>query len=161
MENYKMATEKLRVQFRPVPYIQDINQTQDRDPAFMYKNLIITYRSDPTRVQRYLKAGWEIVETTKANKDDRSFTANSKEDKLRPQMLVETTSDGHEQILMKILKSTWEQNQVDKKGQRDALRLQDAKRRGDKVTRRGGEVITRGSELSDKYTENSGLPEEL
>lgn len=141
-----------RVQFRPIPYVQEIHQAQDRDPAFQYKNVIISYKTDPQRVQRYLAEGWEIVQSTTPNKDDRSFTPNSKEEKLRPQMCVETTTDGHEQILMKILKSTWESNQLNKKGKREQQLMADAKRRGDKITRRGNEIITSGTELFD------GLP---
>jgi hypothetical protein len=146
-----------RVTFRPIPYVQDIHQTQDRDPGYTYKNVIITYKSDPTRVQRYLNAGWEIVETIKSNKDDRSHTPNSKEDKLRPQMLVETTSDGHEQILMKILTSKWEQNQTDKKQGREQARLREAQRRGDRILRRGNEIITTGSELSEGFKEQQEI----
>ncbi len=143
---------KTRVQFRPIPYVQEIHQAQDRDPAFKYKNVIITYKTDPNRVQRYLQLGWEIVEDTKSVKDDRDFTPTSKKEKLRPQMCVETTTDGHEQILMRILNSRWEQNQLDKKDGRELQRYQDAKRRGDKIVKRGNEVITKGSELYD------GLP---
>lgn len=139
---------KVRQQFRPVITVQDIHQTSDQDSAFMYKNVIMTFKHDPDRVQRYLKAGWEIVETTEPNKDDRSFTPATKEKKLRPQMLVETTTDGHDQILMKILKTTWEQNQMDKKGDRELARLREAQRRGDKIEKRGNEVITTGSELN-------------
>lgn len=149
-----------RVQFRPVPYVQEIHQVQDRDPAFTYKNVIISYKTDPQRVTKYLQQGWEIVEATAPNKDDRSFTPNSKEAKLRPQMCVETTTDGHEQILMRILKTTWDKNQLDKKSNREQLRLQEAKRRGEKIVRRGNEVITKGTELSDKFTELP-LPEDL
>ncbi len=140
---------KERVKFRPVPYIQEIHQTQDREPGFLYKNVIITYRNDPNRVQRYLKEGWEIVETVSPNKDDRLLTPNSKEDKLRPQMCVETTSDGHEQILMRILESKWEQNQVDKKSQRELNLLREAQRRGDRIVKRGNAITTTGTELNE------------
>lgn len=153
MEKSKMS----RVKFRPVPYVQEIHQAQDRDPAYTYRNVIITYKHDPTRVQQFLDAGWEIVETVNPNKDDRSFGGNSKEDKLRPQMLVETTSDGHEQILMRILTSRWDQNQLDSKHKREQARVRDAQRRGEKITKRGNEVITTGSELSDKYVEQQEL----
>jgi len=149
---------KLRQEFRPIPKVQDIQQAQNRDPAFMYKNVIITYKHDPNRIQRYLNKGWEIVEATEATKDDRSFTPNSKADKLRPQMLVETTTDGHEQILMRILKTTYDKNQLDKKHAREQLRIQEAKRRGDKITKRGSEIITQGAELTDGLPP---LPEEL
>lgn len=143
------SKEKLRIQFRPVPYIQDIHQTQDREDGFQYKNVIISYKHDPSRVQKYLEAGWEIVETTAPSKDDRLFTPNSKEEKLRPQMRVETTSDGHEQILMRILSSKWEQNQLDKKNHREQSRLREAQRRGDKIAKRGNEIITTGTEIND------------
>lgn len=139
---------KLRTKFRPIPHVEDIHQAKNRDEAFMYKNVITTYKTDPNRVLRYLEAGWEVVETTEPNKDDRLFTPNSKEEKLRPQMCVETTSDGHDQILMRILKSVWEKNQTDKKEQRDQLIFREAQRRGDKIVKRGNEVITTGSELN-------------
>lgn len=146
-----MARERdttIRSQFRPVIQIQDIHQAQDREEGFTYKNVIMTYKNEPDRVQRYLRAGWEIVETTVSSKDDRSFTPNSKEEKLRPQMRVETTTDGHDQILMRILTSKWEQNQLDKKTGREQALLREAQRRGDKVINRGNEVITTGAELN-------------
>lgn len=146
-------SNKLRVQFRPVPYVQEIHQEQNRDPAFRYKNVIITYKSDPNRVQRYLQRGWEIVETTSPSKNDKAFTPNSKEDKLRPQMRVETTTDGHEQILMRILWTKDTENRLDDKDQREQWRIKEAKRRGDKIIKRGNEVITTGTELSDKIQE--------
>lgn len=152
-----MSDSKLRVQFRPVPYVQEIHQVQDRDPAFTYRNVIITYKSDPNRVQRYLQQGWEIVETTEPTRDDRSFTPNSKKETLRPQMRVETTTDGHEQILMRKLKTDWEKGQLDKKQKREDARLQEAKRRGDKIIKRGNEVITTGSELSEGFKEQQEL----
>lgn len=145
-----MATNKLREQFRPTLFTQNIHQVENFDPAYNYKNVIFTYRSDPGRVDRYLDMGWEIVETTENLKDDRSFTPNSKEDKkLRPQPCVTKTTDKHEQVLMRILKSKWEQNQIDKKKTNEALRLREAKRRGDRIEKRGNEIITHGSELSE------------
>ena len=152
MEKYSMSTKetKVRVAFRPVPYIQEIHQAQDREPGYMYKNVIITYKNDPNRAQRYLQNGWEIVETVDSNKDDRSFTPNAKKEKIRPQMLVETTTDGHEQILMRILESKWSGSQVDKKQSREQLRLQDAKRRGDKIMKRGNEIVTTGAEVNEQ-----------
>lgn len=147
--------EKARVQFRPVPYIEEIHQAQDRDPAYRYKNVIITYRSDPNRVQRYLKRGWEIVQTTKPNIDDRSNSAASKSEKLRPQMLVETTNDGHEQILMRILWSLDEKNQLGDKEHREKQKYMDAKKRGEKITKRGSEIITEGSEVNENMSFDS------
>lgn len=143
-------TNKSRTQFRPIPYIQEIHQTQDRDPAFRYKNVIITYRSDPNRVQRYLSRGWEIVQTTMPNRDDRSNSAASKEEKLRPQMLVETTSDGHEQVLMRILWELDEKNRLSDKEHRERQRLAEAQKRGDKIIKRGNEIITEGKEITEK-----------
>lgn len=140
---------KFRQEFRPIPKIQDIQQVQNRDPAFRYKNVIMTYKHDPNRVQRYLQKGWEIVETTDPNKDDRSFTPNSKAEKLRPQMLVEFTKDGHEQITMRILKTLDEKNRLDEKHAREQQKLAEAKRRGDRVLRRGNEIITTGAELNE------------
>ena len=140
----------LRTQFRPVIQIEDIHQAQNREAGYTYKNIIMTYQRDPSRVQRYLQAGWEIVEDTSPNKDDRSFTPNSKKETLRPQMRVETTTDGHEQILMRILTSKWEQNQIDKKNGRELARAKEAQRRGDRVVRRGNEVITTGIEVNEQ-----------
>jgi membrane-associated HD superfamily phosphohydrolase len=140
---------KARVQFRPVPYVQEIHQVQDRDPEFTYKNVIMTYHTDPGRIQRYLQRGWEIVETTEASRDDRAFTPTDKKEKLRPQMRVETTKCGHEQILMRILTSKWEENKLADKKQSEQLKLQEALRRGDRVSRRGNEIVTEGAELNE------------
>lgn len=139
----------LRESFRPVIKIEDIHQEQQREEGFMYKEVIMTYKNEPGRIQRYLRSGWEIVETTRKSKDDRAFTPNSKEEKLRPQMRVTTTTDGHDQILMRIQTKVWEQNQLDKKEHREQLIFQEAKRRGDKITKRGKEVITTGAELNE------------
>jgi hypothetical protein len=144
-----MSQKDLREKFRPSLFTQNIHQVENYDPNYMYKNVIFTYKADPGRVDRYFNEGWEIVETTSPTIDDRSFTPNSKETKLRPQPCVTKTTDKHEQVLMRILKSEWEKNQLDKKNQREMLRLREAQRRGDKIVKRGNEVITTGSELNE------------
>lgn len=144
--------EKLREQFRPTLFTQNIHQVDNYDEAYDYKNVIFTYKHDPGRVARYLDAGWEIVETTSPTRDDRSFTPNSKEEKLRPQACVTKTTDKHEQVLLRILRTQRDQNEKDKKTTRELLSLREAQRRGDKIVKRGNEVITKGSELND------GLP---
>lgn len=150
--------ESLREQFRPTLFIQNIHQVENYDPAYDYKNVIFTYKHDPGRVARYLDAGWEIVETTAPTRDDRAFTPNSKESKLRPQPCVTKTTDKHEQVLLRILKTTRAQNETDKKESREQLRLREAQRRGDKIVKRGNEVITKGTELYDGLPP---LPEDL
>lgn len=151
MENYKMSTKKdtFRKQFRPELDVNDILQWVDQDPAYHYKNVIMDYKQEGAkRIERYIDAGWEPIETTETLKDDRTFSATSKESKLRPQFCISTTSDGHKQILMRILKSQHEENQLKKKETRDNLSLQNSRREGEQITRRGNEVITRGSEVS-------------
>ncbi len=146
--------DKLREQFRPTLFTQNIHQVDNYDPAYDYKHVIFTYKHDPGRVARYLDAGWEIVETTTPCRDDRSFTPNSKEEKLRPQPCVTKTTDKHEQVLLRILKTKRNQNESDKKNNREQLRLREAQRRGEKIVKRGNEVITKGTELYN------GLPQE-
>lgn len=145
----------LRDRFRPTLFTQNIHQVENYDAAFAYKNVIFTYKHDPSRVDRYLEAGWEIVETTDQLKDDRSFAPNSKEKKLRPQPCVTKTTDKHEQVLMRILRTKRDQNELDKKSNRELLRLRESQRRGEKIIRKGNEVITKGSELSDKLADES------
>ncbi len=140
---------KLREQFRPTLFTQNIHQVENYDAAYDYKNVIFTYKHDPGRVSRYLDSGWEIVETTMPTRDDRSFTPNAKEEKLRPQPCITKTTDKHEQVLMRVLRTRHQQNQTDKKLNNDQLRLREAQRRGDKIVKRGNEVITSGSELSE------------
>src|SRR3990167_7306831 len=106
--------EELRKQFRPSLFTQNIHQVENYDPAYDYKNVIFTYRHDPGRVDRYMDAGWEIVETTEPTIDDRAFTPNSKEKKLRPQPCITKTSDKHEQVLMRVLRTRRTQNQIDR-----------------------------------------------
>ena len=139
--------DDLREQFRPTLFTQNIHQVDNYDAAYDYKNVIFTYKHDPGRVARYLDAGWEIVETTAPLRDDRSFSLTSKEEKLRPQPCVTKTTDKHEQVLLRILRTRHEQNQLDKKNTREQLRLREAQRRGDKIVKRGNEVITKGAEL--------------
>lgn len=162
MENYDMSKkDDLREQFRPTLFTQNIHQLENFDPAYVYKYVIFTYRHDPGRVSRYLDNGWEIVETTAVSRDDRSFTPNSKEEKLRPQPNIVKTRDKHEQVLMRCLKKRHEQNQLDKAKKSEELRLKEALRRGDKVVRRGNEIITKGAELSENFRDLPDLPLDL
>lgn len=149
--------EQLREQFRPTLFVQNIHQVENYDPAYEYKYVIFTYRHDPGRVNRYLDKGWEIVETTEPTRDDRAFTPNSKESKLRPQPCIVKTMDKHEQVLMRCLKTRADQNRLDAKAEREHMRLRESQRRGDKIVKRGNEVITTGAELSDKFVEQQEL----
>ncbi len=134
--------------FRPNLFVKNINQVIDRDPAFEYKNVIFTYKHDPSRVQRYLNAGWEVVETTEPLEDDRDFSPKDTKEKLRPQPCVTKTRDKHEQVLMRVLKTTRAENQLKSKAEREALSARQAQLRGDRVTRKGNEIFTQGSELN-------------
>jgi hypothetical protein len=145
--------KSLRDRFRPTLFAQNIHQLESYDPAYEYRNVIFTYRHAPDNVDVHLNRGWEIVETTSSTVDDRSFTPNSKEKKLRPQPCVTKTRDKHEQVLMRILKTTRMQNNIDDNDERKRLNLQDAKRRGDKIVKRGNETIIKGAELNDGYQE--------
>ena len=144
-------TNELRKQFRPALFTQNIHQVENYDPEYEYKNVIFTYRHDPGRIDRYLDAGWEIVETTDNLVDDRAFTPNSKEKKkLRPQPCISKTMDKHEQVLLRILRTKRQENELNKKTHRERLALKEAKARGESIERRGNEVITKGAELSQE-----------
>ena len=145
----KIKKDDLRNQFRPKLFVQNIHQLENYDPNYEYKNVIFTYRHDPGRVQRYLENGWEIVESTETPVDDRSFTPNSKEDKLRPQAVTSTTRDGQEQVLMRCLKERRIKNEAQKKQDREYALEQQTKRRGGKIERRGNEIITREAEINE------------
>lgn len=141
------AKEKFRKQFRPELDVNDILQWIDQDPDYEYKNVIMDYKTEGARrIERYMDAGWEPVESTETLKDDRSFTANSKEKKLRPQFCISTTSDGHKQLLMRIHKETRAQNEIKKKEMRDALHARQSKQRGESIVREGNKVTIRGAE---------------
>lgn len=142
-----MSKEDLRAQFRPTLFTQNIHQVEDYDPAYEYKNVIFTYRHDPSRVDRYVKEGWEVVETTAPLRDDRSFSPSEKKEKIRPQPCITKTRDKHEQVLMRILKTKRAENQLRNKDERERLSLRDSQKRGEKVIKRGNEVITTGTEL--------------
>lgn len=145
-----MSREEMRDRFRPTLFTQNINQVDNYDPAYDYKNVIFTYKHDPGRVSRYLDKGWEVVETTEPSVDDRSFTPNSKEKKLRPQPCLTKTTDKHEQVLMRVLKTMRAENQLDAKKGREAMLQRESDRKGEKTVKRGNEVITTGVELSDR-----------
>jgi len=145
-----MSREEMRDKFRPTLFTQNINQVDNYDPAYDYKNVIFTYKHDPGRVSRYLDKGWEVVETTEPSVDDRSFTPNSKEKKLRPQPCITKTTDKHEQVLMRVLKTMRAENQLDAKKGREAMLQRESERKGEKTVKRGNEVITTGVELSDR-----------
>lgn len=134
--------------FRPNLFVKNINQVVDRDPAFEYKNVIFTYKHDPSRVQRYLEAGWEVVETTEPLEDDRDFSPTDKKEKLRPQPCITKTRDKHEQVLLRVLRTRRADNQLKAKSERELLSARQAKARGDTVTRKGNEIFTQGSELN-------------
>jgi len=145
-----MSREEMRDKFRPTLFTQNINQVDNYDPAYDYKNVIFTYKHDPGRVSRYLDKGWEVVETTEPSLDDRSFTPNSKEKKLRPQPCITKTTDKHEQVLMRVLKTMRAENQLDAKRGREDMLQRESDRKGEKTVKRGNEVITTGVELSDR-----------
>lgn len=133
--------------FRPNPFVKQIHQVVDRDPAYEYKNVIFTYKHDPNRVSRYLEAGWEIVMTTQQLADDRDFSIKDTKEKLRPQHCVSKTRDKHEQVLMRILKTARQENELKKKQNREALSARQSQQRGEKIRVAGNEIITQGSEI--------------
>lgn len=145
MSNIK---DKFRKQFRPELGVDDILQWVDQEPGYQYKNVRIDMKGEgPRRIERYVDAGWEPVETTDALKDDRSFTPNSKDKKLRPNYCMSTTTDGCKQILMRIPVEQYEKNQQKKAAERAALHNRQLKDRGDKSQKTAeGETIL-GSEL--------------
>lgn len=142
MESYKMKES-----FRPNLFVKQIHQVVDRVPAYEYKNVIFTYKHDPNRVSRYLEAGWEVVETTEPLADDRDFSIKDTKEKIRPQPCISKTKDKHEQVLMRVLKTTRAATQMKNKEEREALFARQSKQRGDKVTRQGNEEIIQGSEI--------------
>lgn len=137
----------MKESFRPNLFVKNIHQVVDQDPAYEYKNVIFTYKHDPSRVSRYLEAGWEVVETTDDLADDRDFSPKNTKEKLRPQPCVTKTRDKHEQVLMRILKTQRAENELKKKALRDELHQRQSKINGETVTRKGNEIFTRGSEL--------------
>lgn len=138
----------MKEKFRPSLFVKNIHQVTNRDPAFEYKNVIFTYKHDPDRVNKYISAGWEVVETTEPLEDDRDFTPTDKKEKLRPQPCISKTRDKHEQVLMRILKTQRADNQIKAKRERDEMSARQSRSRGETVTRNGNEIFTRGSELN-------------
>lgn len=136
----------MKESFRPNLFVKQIHQVVERDPAYEYKNVIFTYKHDPNRVQRYMEAGWEVVETTEPLADDRDFSPKDTKEKLRPQPCITKTRDKHEQVLMRVLKTTRAETQQKKKAERDELSARQSRARGEKVTRKGNEIFTYGSE---------------
>lgn len=135
--------------FRPALFVQSIHQMENRDPDYEYKFVIHTYRHDVNRVKRYMDAGWEIVDSTEVATDDRSHTPNSKEEKLRPQPVTVTTKDGHQQVLMRCLRTKRAENEAAKKARFDADHERVLKQQGGKVTKRGNEIITHAAEINE------------
>ena len=138
----------MKESFRPNLFVRNINQVVDRDPAYEYKTVIFTYKHDPGRVARYIDAGWEVVETTERLEDDRDFSPKDTKEKLRPQPCITKTRDKHEQVLLRVLKTTREDNHLKSRKERELLRLRQSQRDGETVTRKGNEIITRGSEIN-------------
>lgn len=138
----------LRDKFRPSASVKDINQAGNRDPAYEYKNVIHTYKHDPNRIVRYLDMGWEYVEDTETLVDDRDFAPNSKAKKLRPQLITSKTTDKHEQVLMRILRTKRAENQENAKKARENSQQREAVRNGDTVVQEGNNVTITGKELN-------------
>lgn len=138
----------MKESFRPNSFVKNINQMIERDPAYEYKNVIFTYKHDPGRVSRYCDLGWEIVETTEKLADDRDFSPKDTKEKIRPQPCITKTRDKHEQVLMRILKTTRAENNLKSKKEREALSARQSQLRGETVTRKGNEIFTQGSELN-------------
>lgn len=134
--------------FRPNLFVKSIHQVEHRDPAYEYKNVIFTYKHDPNRVSRYLDQGWEVVETTESLVDDRDFSPKDTKEKLRPQPCITKTRDKHEQVLLRVLKTTREETQLKNKKAREALSAAQSRQRGETVTRNGNEIVTKGSEIN-------------
>jgi len=144
--------EKLREEFRPTLFVTDIHQVreEDYDPEYEYKYVIFTHRHDRNKVERYIKMGWEVVETTSNTKDDRDFTPNSKDgDSLRPKPCIQNTIDGHEQVLMRCLKTQRAENELSKKAYNDNLHVRNIEKRGGKVTRDGNNIKTVDAEINE------------
>lgn len=137
----------MKESFRPNLFVRNINQFVDRDPAYEYKNVIFTYKHDPGRVSRYIDMGWEVVETTERLEDDRDFSPKDTKEKLRPQPCITKTRDKHEQVLMRVLRTKRDQNQLDNKAKRENLSLRQAARDGEVITKKGNEITTRGSDI--------------
>lgn len=138
----------MKESFRPNLFVRNINQVVDKDPAYEYKNVIFTYKHDPSRVARYIDLGWEVVETTERLEDDRDFSPKDTKEKIRPQPCITKTRDKHEQVLMKILKTTRAENNLKSKKERESLSVRQSQLRGETVTRKGNEIFTQGSELN-------------
>ncbi len=138
----------MKESFRPNLFVKNINQVIDRDPAYEYKNVIFTYKHDPSRVSRYIDLGWEVVETTERLEDDRDFSPKDTKEKLRPQPCITKTRDKHEQVLMRVLKTTRAENTLKSKKERDMMSQRQSQLRGETVTRKGNEIFTQGSELN-------------
>lgn len=134
--------------FRPNLFVKNINQVIERDPAYEYKNVIFTYKHDPSRVSRYMDLGWEVVETTERLEDDRDFSPKDTKEKIRPQPCITKTRDKHEQVLMRILKTQRAENTLKSKKEREMLSARQSQLRGETVTRNGNEIFTKGSELN-------------
>lgn len=134
--------------FRPNLFVKNINQVIERDLAYEYKNVIFTYKHDPSRVSRYMDLGWEVVETTERLEDDRDFSPKDTKEKIRPQPCITKTRDKHEQVLMRILKTQRAENTLKSKKEREMLSARQSQLRGETVTRNGNEIFTKGSELN-------------
>ena len=157
MGKFKMSTKikkvEVREPFRPKVNVQNINTISNYDPTYEYKNVIWTYTNDPTRVQRYEEAGWEVVYSTEKLIDDRLFVPNDKEDSLRPKAVTSKTKCGHQQVLMRCVNTRRAENEKSKKLERQKRSDAQVFRRGGSVERKGNQVITRDSEINENSLE--------
>lgn len=110
----KINKDTAREKFRSSVNIKDIHSVSKQDPNYEYKKVSATFKEGLGRIDRYIDAGWEVVYSDEASKDDRATAATqgSKEDGLRQKPVTFTSRSGTDQyILMRCHKDQRKQNE--------------------------------------------------
>lgn len=124
--------ELSRNNFRPKGTVDHIakflGSTDVDNELYMYKPVIYDYKGAvlSQNLQRHEDVGFEYVISKQPMQDDRPFApSHDAKEELREGPVYRTTSDGYHEVLMKILKSKW-QDYIKEKGKQETKRYLDS-----------------------------------
>lgn len=84
-----------------------------KEPGYVYRPMILTYKYKPFRKEQLLKTGWELVYTDGNEVDHRGSATKSKPN-VRKSPLITQRSSGHTAVWMKMKKELYDKRQKEK-----------------------------------------------
>lgn len=143
----KINKDSAREKFRSTVSIKSIQAVEKLDPNYEYKKVCATFKEGLGRIDRYIDAGWEVVYSDEAPKDDRTISASQsgKDDGLRQKPVSFTSRNGGDTyILMRCHKDQRTKNEATKykarKEKFESMQKRKPKQVGRNITITGDEV---------------------